>query len=327
MSQTPAGTLPWQQTIRRQMAEAIAVGRFGQAVLFTATPGVGVDRLVNDVCMALLCRQPESVGYACGACAGCRLYAAGTHPDLTTLVPAEVGGEIKVDQVRAFANTLRLTPQYPMGRLGWIAPLERLNRSAANSALKIIEEPPVGSIIVAVSERPSAIPPTIVSRFTVWRLAPPTSEAGRDWLDQQGLASAAVDRDSLRAPLAVAERADTDSTAWLERWDADLARLLSGRASVSGVAERASDAAPAFWLDWLARRVNAILEHRLGVTDGVDLPPRLAALTETGALADWQALAERVAETGRFRYSNADWQLVMESVLLRIEAMGRQSNR
>ncbi len=316
---------PWQQSLRTTAAETIAAGRLGQAVLFTATPGAGVGRLAASVAGALICRTPDTAGYACGQCQSCRLFLAGTHPDLARLTPAEAGGDIKVDQVRAFAETMRLTPHYPNGRIGWIEPLDRLNRSAANSALKILEEPPSSSVILAVTERPSAILPTIASRFTIWRLPPPTPETGRAWLGSQGADAAALDDDSLRTPLSTAERMQDEYSRWVDRWDADLARLLAGRASVSGVAERAQEAPPAIWLDWLYRRVNAILMHRLGVTDDASLPERLAASIAVGDLIQWQALAARVTEAARFRYSNADWQLVMESVLLKLEVMARQT--
>lgn len=313
--------LPWQHDLRQTAADAIVRGRLGQAVLFVAPPGVGAGNLASSVCAALACWQTEPSGYACGECQGCRLFHAGTHPDLVTLEPAETGGEIKVDQVRAFTDTMRLTPQYATGRIGWIDPLDRLNRSAANSALKILEEPPASSAVLAVTERISAVLPTITSRFSTWRVSPPDPETGRLWLSDRSATPGILDGDSLRTPLATAERGSEDNTEWIQRWDADLARILSGRASVSGVAERACDAPPALWLDWLYRRISSILAIRLGALGASTLPQRLAATITVGALSDWQSLAAEVAEACRFRYTNADWQLVIESVLLKVETV------
>lgn len=315
---------PWHSALRDTVAQAIAASRLGQTILFSAPPGAGVVRFATSVRAAIVCRRPAPPGFACGHCQGCQLHAAGTHPDVVALAPGEPGGEIKVDQVRAFGQTMRLTPQYSTGRLGWIEPLDRLNRNAANSALKILEEPSAGSTLLAVTQRISAVPATIASRFVIWRLPAPAPEAGHEWLQMQGADHVPVDADGLRAPMTAVSSIDAEAAAWIERWDADLARLLTGRASVSGLADRAGEAPRQLWLDWLSRRVTAILRRRLGAAGTDSLPARLTSCIDVGRVDDWQAVAADVTETARYRYTNADWQLMIESVLLKIEYLVRR---
>lgn len=62
---------------------------------------------------------------------------------------------------------------------------EKMNQSCANSLLKLIEEPPLDSLFILVSDNPTAVLPTIYSRTQRIELKRPSSEIIASYLEHQ----------------------------------------------------------------------------------------------------------------------------------------------
>lgn len=95
--------------------------------------------------------------------------AAGVHPNVFTLRrrQRDSGGfytAIRVEDVRHVQQRMRQTRGRAGHRVCVIDPIDDCNLNAANALLKILEEPPVDTIFLAVSHRPGALLPTIRSR-------------------------------------------------------------------------------------------------------------------------------------------------------------------
>lgn len=309
--------LPWHDSLWQYMATALSNRRVAHGLLFAGAPGVGKRRFAARVAAALLCRQRTETGDACGSCSGCRQRLAGTHPDIVNMVPEDKGKNIKVDQVRKLSHALHLTPQYPTGRIGWIDPADALFTSAANSLLKTLEEPPAECHLLLVSDRVSSLLPTIRSRCQIWTVPAADPDTGRQWLDQQGIATHSLDADRLHAPLAVQARREADADRWLEQWDKDLARLLSRRLNPATAAEHAYQADCQLWLDWLYRRCNALLQASMQLERGLLSPQLQQAALKLGSQR-LQLWSRHVTEIAHKSHGNADWRLAIESVYIEL---------
>jgi len=88
---------------------------------------------------------------------------SGGHTDLLVLD----SGDIAVDQTRKVSEFLSLTPAEANWRVVIIDGAEAMNRNAANSLLKILEEPPSQAIILLISHNSGALLPTIRSRCRI----------------------------------------------------------------------------------------------------------------------------------------------------------------
>lgn len=181
--------LPWQSPLWRRLQAALRQGRLPHALLISGRRGLGKRRLAEGFARSLLCAAPGPDGVACGDCRACQLCAAGTHPDLSLLVPdPEAKSEdIKVDAVRAMIEAGALTAHAGGYRVLIIDPAEQMNLSAANSLLKTLEEPAAGNLLILVTAQPQRLPATIRSRCQQLLLPPPTESAGVAWLERQGL--------------------------------------------------------------------------------------------------------------------------------------------
>lgn len=171
--------LPWHRDTGDRLWRARAAGRLPHALLLCGRAGLGKRRFAMRFAHALLCRTPDEAGAACGRCGACVLLAAGTHPDLR-VCELEVNEKtqkertgIVVDQVRELIDYLALKSHYDGARVVIIDPADRMNPNAANALLKILEEPPDGTLMILVSARPAALPATIRSRCQRLVFAPP----------------------------------------------------------------------------------------------------------------------------------------------------------
>ena len=77
-----------------------------------------------------------------------------------------------LDDVRKIAPFLRLTAAEGGWRVVVLDGADGMNRAGQNAVLKILEEPPTGALILLLTERPSALLPTIRSRCRLLTLPP-----------------------------------------------------------------------------------------------------------------------------------------------------------
>lgn len=183
--------------------------RLPHALLLHGPQGVGKLELAERFAQLLLCESAAQGTQACGACAACRWFLGGNHPDVRYVEPEALGrftalvdededapakttktakpsNEIKIEQVRALADFVNVGSHRGGRRIAIVHPAEDMNLSSANSLLKGLEEPPAGAMFLLVSHRPARLLPTIRSRCVAVPVAPPTAKSAQAWLSAQG---------------------------------------------------------------------------------------------------------------------------------------------
>jgi DNA polymerase-3 subunit delta' len=176
---------PWQQQIWERLQSARSAARLPHALLFVGNRGIGKRALVEALAHSLLCESPDLAGKPCGGCRSCQLFLSGNHPDFSLIVPEEEGKAIKIDSIREFIASEGLTSHSGGYRIILIEPAESMNRAAANSLLKTLEEPIASTLIILNSARPADLPATIRSRCQQVHFPPPPEEMAREWLQSQ----------------------------------------------------------------------------------------------------------------------------------------------
>jgi len=172
---------PWQSPAMATIASAAARGRVSHALLVTGLPGTGLRGFAEALAVLLTCVDPVD-GAACGRCRSCQLNQAGTHPDVVRLHPEKAGSDIRIGQVREAIEFGHQTALRGGRRVLLIAPAEAMNDNAANSLLKLLEEPGPDFVIILQCYRPSALLPTIRSRCQLVTLPVPAPAAAIDWV-------------------------------------------------------------------------------------------------------------------------------------------------
>lgn len=129
----------------------------------------------TDALFGALMSEPgpgASAPAPCGTCGSCLRALSGQSLDfreITALPDSEI---LKIDQFREMKESLGFSGYSGGSRIFLISDAERMNVQAANSILKILEEPPEGWIFLLTVSDTSLLPTTIVSRCQVLRMRP-----------------------------------------------------------------------------------------------------------------------------------------------------------
>jgi len=150
----------------------LANGRTRHAYLFSGPQGVGRRTLALRLTQAINCSEPPRLGQPCGECRNCELIENKQHPDLAIIQADQVGGNLKVNQIREVQHSLSLSPYQAAYRVAVLLRFEEANPSAANAMLKTLEEPPSRVVMMLTAQDPESLLPTIVSRCELIRLRP-----------------------------------------------------------------------------------------------------------------------------------------------------------
>jgi len=206
-------------------------GQMRHAYLFSGPQGLGRRTLALEFAKAINCRQVDEQGNPCGSCSMCNKFDQMQQVDLSIVQAEEIGGTIKVEQVRDLQHSLSLTPYEANYRVALLLRFQEANANAQNALLKILEEPPPRVVLLLTVDAVDNLLPTVASRCEVLRLRPmPINGLKRALSDNYE-----VDGDQAeqlahfsggRVGLALGMREDPLLLEQRDHWLAELKRLL-----------------------------------------------------------------------------------------------------
>jgi DNA polymerase-3 subunit delta' len=185
------------------LREAVRAERFPHSLILAGPRGAGKYTLALMLAKAVNCLEPtETDGLPdfCGECRNCaRIGDAAnledlvaeavaarddlrdtdkretriliqTHPDVLIVPPDPPQLMIKLGQVRQVIHVAYYRPPVESRRTFTIFTSSAFMKEAANSLLKVLEEPPEHTSLILLTENPQELLPTIRSRAVVHRL-------------------------------------------------------------------------------------------------------------------------------------------------------------
>jgi DNA polymerase-3 subunit delta' len=142
-----------------------ATNTLPHAWLFTgAVDGVKLD-VAKEFSKWLLCANKQQL--ACGVCKSCHLFTAQTHPDFCEITTQADKSSILMDDVRVLPDFIVGKPQFGNNKIVLLHPADALQKQAANSILKNLEDPIGNTIFILLSKHTQLLLKTIVSRCQV----------------------------------------------------------------------------------------------------------------------------------------------------------------
>lgn len=212
-----------QQDIKSRLIQSVKEGRISHAQLFTGEDGYGTLPMALAFAQYILCENRQD-GDACGSCPSCEKVKKLVHPDLHLVFPVTTGmgaknpksddfigqwreavleqpylnarqwysflgqenkqGMIYKHESDALLKKMSLKTYESDHKLVIIWQAERMNLAFANKMLKMLEEPPPGTIFILVSSHPEILLPTIISRVQSLKLPPLKNEDIRSYIEK-----------------------------------------------------------------------------------------------------------------------------------------------
>gem|GEM_PF-1047104 len=154
---------PGEEPALKQLKQDLKNGRVAHAYLFTGQAPGRKRAAIDYFVQALLCES--GAGVPCGVCSSCTAWERQAHPDFHALRPD--GNSIKLEQIRVWRPFFNYHPHLGRHQVFLLDRPELLTAEAANSLLKILEEPLLDTVFLLATEDERALPPTIVSRCRV----------------------------------------------------------------------------------------------------------------------------------------------------------------
>jgi DNA polymerase-3 subunit delta' len=148
------------ERIKRILKLALERGRVPNSLLFCGPEGVGKKAMALTLAKTLNCLN--LVTDSCDECPSCEAIDKGVHPDV--MVIAAEKQEIKIEQTRFLKQMAYLRPMTGKKRVFIVVDASEMSDPAANSLLKVLEEPPPFSHLILVTASPFLLFPTILSR-------------------------------------------------------------------------------------------------------------------------------------------------------------------
>jgi DNA polymerase-3 subunit delta' len=185
------------------LRESIRAGRFPHSLILAGPAGAGKYTLALMLAKVVNCLEPtETDGLPdfCGACRNCARIGLSanlealvdeavtardemrdtdkretriliqTHPDVLIIPPDPPQLLIKLGQVRQAIHAAYYRPPVEAMRAFTIFTSSAFMKEAANSLLKVLEEPPDHTSLILLTENPQEMLPTIRSRAVIHRL-------------------------------------------------------------------------------------------------------------------------------------------------------------
>lgn len=148
----------------KQITEALKSAflneRVAHAYLFSGVAGIGKYKTAWAFARMLQCTCPG--GGESAPCLACNLAEGQEHPDIVTISPQ--GATIRIEQIRELQKAVQYNPRVGKRKIFILDNVERLTEQAANSLLKILEEPPAYVVFILLTVNIHSILPTIQSR-------------------------------------------------------------------------------------------------------------------------------------------------------------------
>jgi DNA polymerase-3 subunit delta' len=190
------------------LAQMLQGGRIPQTILLSGAEGIGKATLVRRFGAALLGgaakieRDDLSLPQNVEVTEQREKWPAekrsddplffGSHPDFLTFAPDGPLQQISIQQMRLLRERAQFKPLRGARRIFLIDHLDHANEQAANSLLKLLEEPPEHLIVFATAENLYDLLPTIRSRSIVLQMGRLSDEEMQDFARARTLPDAAA---------------------------------------------------------------------------------------------------------------------------------------
>ena len=151
---------------KERIGAAIENGTLPHALLIGGASGSGKSTLAVQIAAALNCENKENSSFSlpCGRCNCCKRISELNFPDFKILSKPRDRATLGVEAIKDFREDMFLSSTESDYKIYVIDDAETMTTEAQNALLKVLEEPPLGVLIMILTTEGDKILTTIKSR-------------------------------------------------------------------------------------------------------------------------------------------------------------------
>ncbi|MCX7716430.1 MAG: hypothetical protein N2Z73_03340 [Endomicrobia bacterium] len=174
-----------QEKVVKTLLNEINTKTVKHAYIFHGVEGVGKKFTAIQFVKSLFCSSRSKEGYSCDECETCKKIEDNLYPDVIVvdfdfqqqiLSQKEKSTTISIDTIRYIKHFSTLTSYSGKYKAVIIDSAETLQKEAANSLLKLLEEPVDDRIFILITTSLGLLPKTVVSRCEHLKFLPLNKE-------------------------------------------------------------------------------------------------------------------------------------------------------
>lgn len=281
--------------IHEQTAAAVQqyLARPSHAVLLSGAEGLGKTLLARAIAEELLGRRPGTLG---------------DYEHFRLITPLEGKQTIVVEQIRDLQPFLALKVPGKQGisRIVLLDDAHLMNVQAQNALLKMLEEPPVGTVLLLITSRPDQLLPTIRSRVTSIAVHAPSGEQVVRYFSGQGHTEATIRRALLMSDGSLKRMQELLSDTEGQSTMFDAVKQLLGSNNFERLCQ----------IDAVAKDKQVARQFVTALQQLADASARRAAETGAASLAKWFGILQAAITADEALAKNGNAKLVLTDLVL-----------
>lgn len=152
------------------ISSAFDSGRLPHAVILEGADASSRLEFAKTLSKALVCSASENSLKPCGKCANCLKVQSNSHIDVKTVVGSNKSKTVSVEDIRNVRSDAYVVPNEAQHKVYIITSAHKMNETAMNAFLKILEEPPSYVNFILECEDKAMLLQTVKSRCVSFRL-------------------------------------------------------------------------------------------------------------------------------------------------------------
>ncbi len=159
------------------ISSAFDSGRLPHAIILEGANSEKRMEFANLLAKALVCSEDEKVLRPCGKCLNCLKAKSNSHIDIKTVIGTNKSKTVSVEDIRNVRSDAYVVPNEAERKVYIITSAHKMNETAMNAFLKVLEEPPGYVNFILECEDKAMLLQTVKSRCASFRLGDLTDDS------------------------------------------------------------------------------------------------------------------------------------------------------
>jgi len=306
------------------LKSSVTQNRVAHAYLFLGPEGIGKLKTALEFSKFLNCQDNQED--CCGNCPSCIKIEKEIHPDIFVITKEKGKAQLSIKKIRQLQSRLSLKAFEAEYKVAIIADAEEMTEEAANSLLKMLEEPGADTVFMLIASSEKRLADTIVSRCQIIRFRPLAKDEVTEILTKDF----SIDKDEAKF-LSTASNANVEKALFLKErdaivWKNDIidrflpsdALLKKDRSSIMTDKREeqleAMDVLLGFYRDLLIFKITS----EPGLVMNIDRIDKITDMTVHLDIGRIEASIEEITKTKRLLESNVNSKLAITALGERI---------